>query len=337
MIAYLAAAKVGAITSGVNDRLAPNEREAILGIAEPKLTLVASGLEPTDARLAVELVAPGDHADGVLAPLQRDDRYHQHIPGPDGLANQDSEDRFAFYELGRTPTVAIDGLILNPDQIPYAGFLQVSGMALNYLRQFVDARMKVSTPIRVELGASVTNGELAIQASVTGATEEELPSLRLRLALAEEVVEAPMPNGIRRHEMVVREMPGGAKGISPKKGELKYSYSMPLADLQKHLDEYTSGYEAGKKITIPESAKPAIRGPLFLVGWVQNDKLDEKHPELGRQILQAAIVPIAGSVIEAREVKPAPPVPEANPSDAKKEGSAPSGAGSTPPPPAQPE
>ncbi len=39
LLAYCAAAKVGAITTGVNDRLSPREREAVLTVAEPVLTL----------------------------------------------------------------------------------------------------------------------------------------------------------------------------------------------------------------------------------------------------------------------------------------------------------
>jgi acyl-CoA synthetase (AMP-forming)/AMP-acid ligase II len=38
-LAYLAAAKLGAITAGVNDRLSPSERSAVLGIAGPRLVL----------------------------------------------------------------------------------------------------------------------------------------------------------------------------------------------------------------------------------------------------------------------------------------------------------
>jgi acyl-CoA synthetase (AMP-forming)/AMP-acid ligase II len=35
LLAYCAAAKLGAITAGVNDRLAPVERAAVLGLAKP--------------------------------------------------------------------------------------------------------------------------------------------------------------------------------------------------------------------------------------------------------------------------------------------------------------
>jgi acyl-CoA synthetase (AMP-forming)/AMP-acid ligase II len=47
-VAYLAAAKLGAITAGVNDRLTPAERNSLLQTAAPRLVLAAPGLEPDD-------------------------------------------------------------------------------------------------------------------------------------------------------------------------------------------------------------------------------------------------------------------------------------------------
>lgn len=222
-------------------------------------------------------------------------RYHQHIPGPDGLVNQDSEDRLAFYGQSRTPLLTLDGAIMDPDQVPYGGFMQSSGTAYTILRAVIDARLKQTTPIKLELSGKIEGDELKIEANVTGASEELLPTLKLRLALAEENVEATLVNGIRDHAMVVREMPGGARGIAPKKGELKFSYSMPVSDLQQHLDDYLTRYEGGKKIEIPAEMKPPVRNPLYLVGWVQDDKGDTSRPEVGRAILQTAIVPVAGS------------------------------------------
>jgi len=221
-------------------------------------------------------------------------RYHQHNPQPDGLVNQDSEDRFAFYEMSKTPTVTVDGAMLDPEQAPYRGFLQFSGTAYSLLRTVVDERIRRKTPIRIALAGKMENGELSVSAEVSGATEEQLPSLRLRLALAEEDVQAPTTIGIRSHAMLVREMPGGARGVAPKKGELKFSFSMPYAELQQHLDDYLKQYEAGNKIEIPANEKPPISGPLYLIAWVQNDKADNEHPEVGRAILQTAIIPVAG-------------------------------------------
>jgi hypothetical protein len=239
-------------------------------------------------------------------------RYHQHLPGADGLVNQDSEDRFAYYEMGKVPGLALDGAALDPDKTSLGGFLQHSGNAYSMLRLIVDPRIKQSTPVRIELDGKIESGELAINAAVTGATEEELPSLRLRLALAEEMIDAALPNGIRHHAMVVREMPGGARGIAPKKGELKFSYTMPAGDIQQHLNDYLKLYEEGKKIEIPADAKPPVRGPLHLVAWVQNDKVDTQHPEVGRAILQSAIVPVTGKL-------PEPPATEESPAKPKTE------------------
>ena len=241
-------------------------------------------------------------------------RYHQHLPGADGMVNQDSEDRFAFYEMSKIPGLAINGAILDPDKSSFGGYLQHSSTAYGVLRVIVDPRRKQSTPVEIELSGRIENGELTVDAAVTGVKEEELPALRLRLAIAEESVDATTPNGIRHHAMLVREMPGGARGIAPKKGELRFSYSMPAGDIQQHLDEYLRLYENGKKIEIPADQKPAVRGPLYLVAWVQNDKVDQQHPEIGRAVLQSAIVRIEGDLPDAPTGKE-PATPELKPVD----------------------
>ncbi len=46
LLAYLGAAKVGAITTGINDRLSPPERDGLLARAHPRLVLAGPGLEP---------------------------------------------------------------------------------------------------------------------------------------------------------------------------------------------------------------------------------------------------------------------------------------------------
>src|SRR5438105_1418089 len=47
-VAYLAAAKAGAITAGVNTRLSEAEQEGVLRVAEPKLVLSSSDVEPAE-------------------------------------------------------------------------------------------------------------------------------------------------------------------------------------------------------------------------------------------------------------------------------------------------
>ena len=67
LIAYCAAAKLGAITAGVNDRLADRERAAVLGLADPKLTISDAGDVLRDLR--VRDAAPPRLADDPDRPV----------------------------------------------------------------------------------------------------------------------------------------------------------------------------------------------------------------------------------------------------------------------------
>ena len=71
IVAYLAAAKVGAVTAGLNPSLAPPERVRLVEIAGPALVLTTDDLAdgvPDDA--PVERVTVADSVDGVLAELR---------------------------------------------------------------------------------------------------------------------------------------------------------------------------------------------------------------------------------------------------------------------------
>jgi acyl-CoA synthetase (AMP-forming)/AMP-acid ligase II len=70
LVTYLAAAKLGAITAGVNDRLTAGERDAVLERAGPRLVVAAPGFVPSDHD-ALE-VAPAESLDGLLEPLRVD-------------------------------------------------------------------------------------------------------------------------------------------------------------------------------------------------------------------------------------------------------------------------
>ncbi|MEX0664547.1 MAG: class I adenylate-forming enzyme family protein [Acidimicrobiia bacterium] len=70
LVSYLAAAKVGAITAGVNDRLTAAERDAVLERAGPRLVLAAPGFLPSDHD-ALE-VPPASSFDALLAPLRHE-------------------------------------------------------------------------------------------------------------------------------------------------------------------------------------------------------------------------------------------------------------------------
>lgn len=218
-------------------------------------------------------------------------RYHQHIPMPDGLVNQDSEERAAFYQISSAPMIVVDGIMIDPRF--YAGPIHMALGGYSVLRKVIDPRLMEKPEITLQLTAEVTDGQLAISAAATGIPDDLLPSCRLRMAIVENLVHTSGPtNGVRDHENVVREMPGRAKGIPPKNGELKYSLTMPVADIQQNVVSYISRFEAGRRGEFPPEMKPDIRGPLSLVAWVQNGNPDATTQ--AKLVLQSAIVPITG-------------------------------------------
>ncbi|HEY3189408.1 MAG TPA: AMP-binding protein, partial [Solirubrobacteraceae bacterium] len=70
LVCYLAGAKLGAITAGVNDRLTAAERAAVVERATPRLVVAAPGLSPADHDTVD--VAPADSPDSLLRELRID-------------------------------------------------------------------------------------------------------------------------------------------------------------------------------------------------------------------------------------------------------------------------
>jgi acyl-CoA synthetase (AMP-forming)/AMP-acid ligase II len=70
IVAYLAAAKVGAITAGVNTRLSPVEQDAVLGVARPTLVLRDADVEPASS---VDSLLLGWRVPGAVPPALPDD------------------------------------------------------------------------------------------------------------------------------------------------------------------------------------------------------------------------------------------------------------------------
>jgi len=66
LLAYCGAAKVGAITAGVNDRLSARERAAVLDVAQPKLVLTLAGSDAAAPGGEVVEIARGTGVDDVL-------------------------------------------------------------------------------------------------------------------------------------------------------------------------------------------------------------------------------------------------------------------------------
>lgn len=223
-------------------------------------------------------------------------RYHQHVPGPDPLTSQDSEARFhGYYQLQGTPSV-----ILNGRPFPAGGgFMQHAADVFQQLRDAITPLLKETTDVVLQLSADADGENLNLSAAVSG-LEATSPNLRLRLILAEDDIHFEASNGIRRHEMVVRTMPGGPSGVKPKEGKLEFSESISLEDFKNELVDYLAAYEEGNNWQF--SAKPLALDRLYLVAFVQDDDTGE--------VLQVATVPVTGELKFPESSEPAPPKTE---------------------------
>lgn len=228
--------------------------------------------------LALDLVSQDYPAPKVIAL-----RYHQHIPGPDPLANQDTEDRFGYYEGTGTPLMVVDGGGVPAPGV--GGMLQHVGQSYAVLRKGVDERFKTTSEVVVKATAALENGEVVVTAEATGWPEDKAKRLRLRLALVENAVPFLAPNGIRVHEHLVRTMIGGAKGTAVKSGKLSIDTKVSLKDLKQSLEEYLTQFEKNRGTDFP--IKPLALENLSVVAWVQNDE--------NREVLHTVIVPVSGS------------------------------------------
>jgi acyl-CoA synthetase (AMP-forming)/AMP-acid ligase II len=81
-VVYLAAAKLGVITAGVNDRLRPAEQRAVLDIATPTVVVTAPDVEAVPpGSLVVRPATALDGPDGLLADLRRPGPAIAPLPG----------------------------------------------------------------------------------------------------------------------------------------------------------------------------------------------------------------------------------------------------------------
>ncbi|MBA3315958.1 MAG: thioredoxin family protein [Planctomycetota bacterium] len=211
-------------------------------------------------------------------------RYHVHIPGPDPLANSDSLARMDYYgaEVGGTPTVLIDG-----EKVPYNIGGAYSGSPEIYA-ELANSLVEVAAKPpqgSIELTANLNGENLGITANAS-APEKPADSVRLRIAIAESHIDYAARNGIKQHEMVVREMPGGAAGIAAVDGTFSFEQEIPLIELRDRLNSYLTSAEGPLRTSFGD--RPLDLRKLTVVAFLQDDTT--------REILQTTIVPIEQDV-----------------------------------------
>lgn len=195
-------------------------------------------------------------------------QYHVHFPRPDPLTSPEGMDRVKYYadQIEGAPTLFIGGKRATDEGGPAAE-------AEPFYKKFRDTLDKaLEEPAGVKLALAVTKGEKGGFSAKATVTDLEAPGekVMLRFVLAEERVRYTGGNGIRYHHMVVRAMPGGAKGTPLTKKTHEQTVTIDpdavRAALTKYLDEF-----AKEKAPFPRGDRPLALRNLKLVALVQND------------------------------------------------------------------
>ena len=199
-------------------------------------------------------------------------QYHFHVPGPDPLTSSDGMERARYYgdQIEGAPTMFISGKLGTDSGGPVAA-------AEKFYTKFVaDLNPILEKPAGVKLALAVTKGEKGAYSAKATVTELAAPGekVMLRFVLAEERVRYTGGNGIRYHHMVVRALPGGAKGVALTKKEQEQTITVEPEAVRSALTKYLDDF-AKNEAPFPRPARPLALRNLKLVALVQNDTTKE--------------------------------------------------------------
>jgi hypothetical protein len=211
-------------------------------------------------------------------------QYHMHLPprpgsppGPDPLANTDSEARAKFYadDLEGAPTLFVDGKVTDP----MAGADNTHIKArFDSLRKLVDDALPTAAGAQLKLKVTRTGEKIDIAGDVSD-LKEPGAKVKLRFVLVEETVRFPGNNGLRLHHNVVRALPGGPAGFALDKKASAHKASITLGEVRK------------KVLRFPNMEVPQELKKLKVIALIQDDD--------SKKVYQAA----QADVPEAKEDK----------------------------------
>lgn len=205
-------------------------------------------------------------------------QYHVHIPGPDPLANPDTESRLTYYDGQGTPEFLING---KPGPSGGGGFDLAQARYDSYF-ETISKVLEQPARAAIKLSATQKGNRIEISADVSDLTETE-GDVRLRLALVEEAVSYTGGNKLPKHHCVVRTFAGDPAGFALKAKTTSKTATIDLEELRKKLTEYLD--KTDKETPFPNKDRPLELKRLRVVAFVQNNKTKE--------VYQAAQVPVA--------------------------------------------
>jgi len=208
--------------------------------------------------------------------------YHLHVPRPDPLANDETDERANYYGktiIGGTPTILFNGT----PGAEGGGTREEAEDKYDEYAAAINPLLELPAELKVAATATMKDGKVDIQAEVTAPAKPE-ERLRLRIALVEEKVDYAGTNGIAEHHNVVRAFVGGADGYAVKEKSFKTTASVDIGDLKNELEKYLKKY--AEKKPFPTKDQPLELKNLKVVAFVQNQ---ETHEVL--QATQVAVTP----------------------------------------------
>lgn len=198
-------------------------------------------------------------------------QYHVHIPRPDPLTSPDGMDRAEYYDdkIEGAPTLFISGKL----GATSGGAAPASERFYKQFRGVIDDL--IEKPAGMKLALAVSKGEKGGFSAKATVSDLETPGekVMLRFVLAEERVRYAGGNGIRYHHMVVRAMPGGAKGVALTKKAHEQTVAIDPDAVKGALTKYLA--EFAEKAPFPRPDRPLALRNLKLVALVQNDATKE--------------------------------------------------------------
>jgi hypothetical protein len=220
-------------------------------------------------------------------------RYHQHIPGPDPLANYDSQKRFTYYNAKGTPTLYLNGIEVGG----VAGSLAQFTSILPAINQMVDKAIAEKLEIAFDLKAVNDGDKISIAASVSNIDDSDGGEYYLRLVLTEDDIVFKAPNGIRVHDMVARAMPGGYRGVLVEDGKAEFSGDVSIEELKQAVNNELDMIEQHQNSRM--SSRPLDFAKLRLVAIVQDD--------VDRRIIQSHVVDVTVGDLTSSAARTADP------------------------------
>jgi hypothetical protein len=210
-------------------------------------------------------------------------QYHVHVPGPDPLANLDTEARLEYYQeqVEGTPALLLNGKL----GFGQGGGIDDSEKVYGEFRKRIEPLLEQDAQAALEVTAMRRGNKIEINAE---AAEIATPgdTIRLRFVLVEETQRYLGSNGIRFHHHIVRAMPGGDNGFPVREKKVRQSVSVDLVGLKKQLTQYMTAYAKKARAKFPEPDEVLDLKNLRVVAFVQNDKTKE--------VLQAKEVEVNG-------------------------------------------